>query len=164
MARTSYDAQVRIRRLLTIVALLGVAAWSAMPAGAHTQVQRATPAPGETVGGEVDVVVLDFLDPVLPTPEIRVTGPDGQPVAGIGAPELIADDVAVVRFDPLTAAGDYRVDYAFASLDGAPQEGAHQFRFAPSRDIEARPLLAGFVGAAVLALVVLAVVDRRRHG
>lgn len=151
-------------RRLVVLLLLAVLVAVAVPAGAHTQVQEATPGPGETVTDEVDVVVLDFLDPVLPTPEIEVTGPDGQPVAGLGTPELIADDVVKVEFDALTDAGQYQVDYAFSSLDGAPQEGAHTFTLEPDRgiDLEVRSLLAWLVGGVVLALVALALLGRRR--
>lgn len=154
---------VRIRRPLLILALLAVLSTLAVPAAAHTQIQRAIPGPGESVGGDVDVVVLDFLDPVLPTPEITVSGPDG-PVAGLEPAELIADDVAVARFDPLTVAGRYRVDYTFAALDGDEEVSAHTFTFEPDRgpDLDARTLLAWVVGGVLAALVVAALVGRRR--
>ena len=134
------------------------------PAAAHTQVQRASPGPGEVVEGEVGTVVLDFLDPVLPTPTITVTGPDGAPVPGLGPARMTADDVAEVEFDPLTAAGDYQVDYTYLAVDGATQEGAHQFAFQPSGggDLDGRVVLAWIVGLVLLVLLAAAVAGRRR--
>lgn len=135
----------------------------AVPAGAHTQIQQATPGPAETVEGDVDEVVLEFLDPVVPTPQITVTGPDGEPVAGLRPVELTEEDVAVARFDPLTVPGEYRVDYTFVALDGDEQTSAHTFTFAPGDDgLDVRPLLAWVVGAVLVALLVAAVVGRRR--
>jgi methionine-rich copper-binding protein CopC len=152
------------RRTLLILVLLASLAGLAAPAAAHTQIQRATPGPGEVVEGPVDFVVLEFLDPVLPTPGIEVTGPDGELVAGLEEAHLIADDVARVSFEPLAEAGRYRVDYTFVALDGATQEGAHQFTVEPGGgfDLAVRPLLAAFVAAVAAVLVVLAVVGRRR--
>lgn len=149
---------------LLLLALLAALVAIAAPAAAHTQIQRATPGPGESVSGELDVVVLDFLDPVVPTPEITVTGPDGALVAGLQPPELIADDVAVARFDPLTDAGQYQVDYSFVSLDGDEQVSAHTFTFEPDQglDLEVRPLLAWGVAGVLVALVMAAVIGRRR--
>lgn len=146
--------------LTLLVALVAVAS----PAAAHTQIQRAIPGPAESVGGEVDSVVLDFLDPVVPTPEITVSGPDGAPVAGLQPAEMLADDVAVARFDVLTEAGEYRVDYTFVALDGDEQVSAHTFTVEPDDglDLEVRRLLAWLVGGVLLVLLVAAVLGRRR--
>ncbi|MCO8129287.1 copper resistance protein CopC [Acidimicrobiia bacterium EGI L10123] len=157
---------MRIRRPLLLLALLVAVLAVAAPAAAHTQIQRAVPGPGESVDGEVDSVVLDFLDPVVPTPEITVTGPDGELVDGLAPAELIADDVAVARFDPLTVGGEYRVDYTFVALDGDEQVSAHTFTFEPDSglDLAVRPLLAWLVGGVLLVLLVAAVLGRRRSG
>ena len=122
--------------------MLAVALAVLAPAArAHTQIQRATPGPGEVVEGDVDSVVLEFLDPVMPTPTIEVTGPDGAPVAGLGDTRSSGDDVATVDFDALTEAGEYRVDYSWVAVDGAAQQGAHQFSFEPSNVDQTRPVL-----------------------
>lgn len=160
----SYDGRVRAR--LTLLAVVLVAAALGGPgAGAHTEVQRATPGPAEAVDGTVDVVVLDFLDPVQPTPELTVSGPDGWPVPGLGEPRLIADDIVKVDFDPLTEAGDYQVDYAFTSLDGDRQTDAYRFRFEPDSGwgLELRPALAALVALVLVGLVGWALLDRRRQ-
>ena len=150
------------RRLLLVALIVATFALGS-PAGAHTQIQRATPGPGASVEGELDVVVLDFLSPVMPTPTIEVTGPDGRPVDGLAPAELVADDVAVARFDPLTEPGEYQVDYRFVALDGDEQVSAHTFAFEPgSGDVEVRPLLAALVGIVVGVLVAAAAAGRRR--
>ncbi len=152
------------RHLLLLVPLLAVTTLGP-PAAAHTQIQRASPGPGEAVEGEVGSVVLDFLDPVLPTPTITVTGPDGAPVPGLGQARMAADDVAQVEFDPLTVAGDYQVDYTYVAVDGATQEGAHQFAFRPlpGADLDVRVVLAWIVSLVLLVLLAAAVGGRRRR-
>ncbi|HEU5082447.1 MAG TPA: copper resistance protein CopC [Acidimicrobiales bacterium] len=153
-------------RLTLLAVVLAVTALLAAPgAGAHTEVQRATPGPAEALDGTVDSVVLDFLDPVQPTPELTVSGPDGRPVPGLGQPRLIADDVVEVSFDALTEAGDYQVDYTFTSLDGDRQSDAYRFSFEPDSGwaLELRPTLAALVGVALVALAGWALLDRRRQ-
>ncbi|HEX4901315.1 MAG TPA: copper resistance protein CopC [Acidimicrobiales bacterium] len=137
----------------------------AAPAGAHTQVQDASPSPGEAVDGVVDRVELDWLDPLLDAPDIDVTGPDGAPVAGLEPASLVAPDVARATFDPLTEAGTYQVTYRFASRDGAPQEGAHTFSFTPDGGggIGLRPASGLAVGVVVAGLVASAIRDRGRQ-
>lgn len=161
----SYDGRVRSRLTLLAAVLAAAVALAPPGASAHTEVQRATPGPAEAAHGTVEFVVLDFLDPVQPTPELAVSGPDGRPVAGLGEPRLIADDVVKVDFDALSEAGDYQVDYAFTSLDGDRQMGAYRFSFEPDAGwgVELRPTLAALVGLAFVGLVGWAVLDRRRQ-
>lgn len=142
-----------------------LAVGAAAPAAAHTQVQRATPGPGEEVDGPVDAVVLDFLDPLLEAPAVEVTGPDGGPVPGLRPAVLDGDDVARVAFDPLTEPGAYQVTYDYASRDGAPQRGAHRFRIVEPADdgLDLRPALGLGVAAVVVALAGAAVVGRVRQ-
>jgi methionine-rich copper-binding protein CopC len=123
-------------------------------AAAHTQLQEASPSPAQEVGGTVDQVRLDFLDPLLEAPDVVVTGPDGAVVDGAAPAELVADDVAVAAFDPLEEPGRYTVSYDYASVDGAPQQGAHTFTFTGSGSggIELRPALAVLVGLTLGAL------------
>ena len=137
----------------------------AAPAAAHTQVQDASPSPGEAVEGAIDRVEVDWLDPLLEAPQIDVTGPDGEPVAGLTPATLVAPDVARATFDPLTEPGTYQVTYRFASRDGAPQEGAHTFSFTPDDGggIGLRPASGLAVGAVVVGLAASAVRDRRRQ-
>jgi hypothetical protein len=116
------------------------------------------------VEGTLDAVEVDWLDPLLEAPEIIVTGPDGAPVPGLTPAELVADDAARARFDPLEEAGTYQVTYRFASRDGAPQEGAHTFRLEPGDDgVAVRPIAGAAVAVAALGLLGWAVASRRRE-
>ncbi len=151
------------RRLLALLGLLVVLA-SALPAAAHTQVRRSTPGPAERVDGPVDEVVLEFLDPVLPTPSIEVTTAEGEPVPGLAAVQLEGDDLARVGFAPIVEPGDYRVDYSFVAVDGDEQVSAYTFTVEEDAGgVAVRPLLAGVVGAVLLALVAGALLARRRR-
>jgi methionine-rich copper-binding protein CopC len=155
-----------LRRCSAVLALLVlVVSGLALPASAHTQVRAASPAPGETVTGTVDRVVIEFLDPVMPTPQIEVIGPDGEPVDGLGETEQTADDVAEVTFDPLFEVGRYQVTYEYASLDGFPQEGSHEFTFeegGTGGTAGVRLAIAGVVALIVAGFVVAALRARRR--
>jgi len=158
---------VRARRTPLLVAALvaGLLAVVVPVASGHTQVRDASPGPGERVTGTVDRVVIEFLDPVLST-QIEVTGPDGEPVPGLGeTTELTAEDTAEVTFDPLFELGRYRVSYDYASLDGFPQEGAHEFSFdegGPGGTTGVRLAIAGVVALLVAGFVVAALRVRRR--
>ncbi len=114
---------------------LGVAALVATPAIAHGPV-GAEPAPGATVGGDIDEVAIIF--PELMTPEgmyITVSDPHGDEVQARSAVTLDDNDqVARVRIEPLTAPGEYRVDYRVAGIDGVTTPGAYVFTFEPSAD------------------------------
>ena len=150
------------RRLLLWLAAVAALVVLALPAAAHTQIRRATPGPGETVEAPVEEIVLEFLDPVLPTPVIEVTDEAGAPVAGLGEVRLAGDDVARVAVGPIEAPGDYQVDYTFVALDGAAQEGAHRFTVTSPQGIEVRPILGWAVGAVLVGLLGAALLDRRR--
>jgi methionine-rich copper-binding protein CopC len=114
---------------------LGVAALVATPAIAHGPV-GAEPAPGATVGGDIDEVAIIF--PELMSPEqmfITVTDPQGAEVQARSAVTLDDNDqVARVRIEPLTEPGEYRVDYRVAGIDGVTTPGAYVFTFEPSAD------------------------------
>lgn len=152
------------RRLLVSLALILAVAALAVPAAAHTQVRRATPGPAEQVEAPLDTVVLEFLDPVLPTPRIEVTAPGGATVPGLGETRLVGDDVAEVDFAAVEEPGEYQVDYTFVAVDGATQEGAHRFTLVAGggSNVAVRPLLAWLVGGVLAALLVAAVLGRRR--
>ncbi len=122
----------RSLRLLVVCvsALVAAVSLGATAASAHTEVQRATPGPGEQVAGRVDQVELVFLDPVQPGLDIEVVDGDDAPVAGLESARLGDDGrVARVRFDALTTIGSYVVTYGYTALDGARQRGSYSFRF-----------------------------------
>ena len=117
--------------------LLGVAALVAAttPAIAHGPV-GAEPAPGATVGGEIEEVAIIF--PELMSPDdmfITVSDPQGAEVELRS--DVTLDDneqVARVQIEPLSEPGEYRVDYRVSGIDGVTTPGAYVFTFEPSAD------------------------------
>lgn len=150
---------------LLVAAMVLPAALTAFLTGgvvdAHTSIRSAAPAPGARVSGVVDRAVLEFLDPVVPTPELVVSGPDGEPVEGLGPAELVEDDVVERRFEPLDEPGRYRVDYTYVALDGAEQRGAHEFTYVGDADGGGGPgwrapaAAVALAGSVVVAIAVL---------
>ena len=137
----------------------------APPALGHTEVQRATPGPGEVVTAPVDEIRLQFLDPVLPRVRIAVRTTEGALVPGLGVVEH-ADDgrSATVDFDPLDAAGAYVVEYEFVALDGDAQSDGYRFTIVPATADGGRSILGPVaLGVASLALGGAFVVALRRR-
>lgn len=154
----------RLSLLLAVAAVLTVS--STVPARAHTEVQRAVPAPGEVVADEIDRVELQFLDPVLPTVRIAVATIDGESVASQG--DVVHSDdgrVASVSFAALSTPGNYVVEYDFVAIDGDAQSDAYRFTYAPEGDdVGWSGVGLTMVGAVGLGLVgAVAVAVRRRR-
>lgn len=144
---------MRTRRLVSLVTValssVGFALVFTTSASAHTEVQRASPSPGEVVTGTVDAVELLFLDPVVPPVSIRVRAANGAAVDGLGTVTHTDDGrAASVSFTPLTSAGDYVVDYEFVAIDGDAQTDAYRFTIA-SGDLD-EDENRSFVGPALL--------------
>lgn len=126
-------------------------------AGAHTEVQRATPGPGEVIEGDVDEVVLIFLDEIMPDPTVEVSGPDGV----VPTDEPILDGRTLrVSMERSNEPGDYVVRYAFTAMDGDHQSEAYRFRITePGSGLLAPGALVALIG---LAGAVAAAATRRR--
>lgn len=142
-----------------------IVVFAASNARAHTEVQRATPGPGEVVAGSVDQVRLQFLDPVLPRVRITVRTTEGNVVPGLGVVDHTDDGRnAVVRFDPLPVPGDYVVEYDFVALDGDAQTDGYRFSVVPSTAEGGRSILGPVaLGVAIVVLVGALVVSIRRR-
>lgn len=143
---------------------IAVACVAVRPASAHTEVQRATPAPGAVVASTVDSIELLFLDPVLPTVAIDVATTEGVPVEGLGAVEHSDDGrTATVTFAALSEPGGYVVSYEFVAVDGDAQQDAYRFTFDPDDGSSsgAGTIIVVAVGAAVFAVLVVALRRRR---
>ena len=139
-------------------------AWK--PAAAHTEVLRASPAPGEEITGTVDRVELTFLDPVQPDVSIVVGRAIGEPVAGIGTVEVPADGrSASVAFPALDDSGDYVVEYRFTALDGDTQRETYRFTLLPVEDDGGSSAGAGAVigGLAIVVVLTLGVLTATRR-
>lgn len=114
-----------------IVALVVALATLALtlPSGAHTALLRASPDRDAMAGGSVDVIDLEFLDPVSQT-SVTVTY-NGTPVAGL----TTVPDGKVITFtlnQPLVQTGRYQVDYQMISFDGDFTTGGFFFTYDPA--------------------------------
>ena len=147
-------------------------ALGALPAGAHTEVRRAEPAPAEEVTGVVDHVELTYLDPVQADVQITVVDDAGGPVTGLGPTRLSADGrTARVDFEPLVASGGYVVDHTFTARDGDQQRETYRFTYRraaatpPSSPDggDGRWVRIAVVGALAVVVVAAAVVLRARR-
>ncbi|MGK2930265.1 MAG: copper resistance CopC family protein [Acidimicrobiales bacterium] len=161
-----------LRIVATVVVILGgvlVGPAASSPAGAHTEVLRASPSPGEEVAGSVGVVEFTFLDPVQPEVTIAISGGLGEPVAGLG-PVEVSDDgrIATVSFPELTDSGEYVVEYRFTADDGDTQRETYRFSIvaAQAGDEAGGGRLGATLGGMAVAVVVaagLVVALRRRR-
>lgn len=154
------------RRSILVLLLLAVVLAFTRPASAHTEVQRATPAPGAVVTSTVDAVELLFLDPVMPSVTIAVATTDGVSVEGLGPVEHSDDGrTATVSFAPLSDPGGYIVSYEFVATDGDAQEDAYRFTYDPSDGSSSTvgPAVVVAVGVAIAGVLVVAL-RRRRAG
>ncbi len=118
-----------IKALLATVATLAVAVVSTLPAGAHTAMLRASPDRNATVGGSVQLIDLEFLDPIT-NASVTVTY-NGVPVAG----RTTVADGEVITFtldQPLAQPGRYQVSYEMISFDSDFTTGGFFFTFDPA--------------------------------
>lgn len=121
--------------VLLVTALVVVISLLARPAGAHTAMLRGSPDRDAIVGGSVDVVDLEFLDPVSQT-SVTVTY-NGAPLAG---QTTVADGVVITHSldQPLAQPGRYQVSYEMISSDGDFTTGGYFFTFDPVAEQPAR--------------------------
>lgn len=157
-----------VATVIVIVAGVLVGPAASVPAGAHTEVLRASPSPGEEAAGSVSDVELTFLDPVQPEVTIAIAGGLGEPVPGLGVVEVSDDGrVATVSFPELTDIGEYVVEYRFTAADGDTQRETYRFSIVASQigDEAGGGRLGATLGGLALATVVsagLVVALRRR--
>lgn len=160
------------RVLILAVALAGAVA---APALAHGTFVDARPLPGVEVGGTVDEVEFLFPEAVRTTDAvITVTAPDGSSVPTAGGMDTSVEGLVRQRIEPLSIAGEHRIDYRIPSADGEVFEGAFVFTWDPAADpLEPLPfgrgdglLVVAGIGGAVATIVLGALAIRirnRRH-
>ncbi|MEM9564193.1 MAG: copper resistance protein CopC [Actinomycetota bacterium] len=124
-----------IRALLAAVVAVTVAVLMTLPASAHTAMLRASPDRNAVVGGSIQVIDLEFLDPI--TDATVMLRYNGTPLAGT----TTVPDGEVITFaldQPLTQPGRYQVSYEMISLDGDFTTGGYFFTFDPAAAQPAR--------------------------
>ena len=115
--------------MLLAVSLVGVA-----PASAHTDLVRADPQAGTTVG-PLTSVQLEFATPVLPKlAEVEVIDAAGEDHAS-GKPATFGSKV-VTPVRSVDRSGRYELRYRVVAVDGHPVVGSYHFSVAPSAATE----------------------------
>ena len=110
--------------LLVVVA--GVWLIGAPAAGAHTTISGALPTAGQTVGGTVEHLRIDFFTPVRDG-LVVMTSPTGRDVpVTLDADHGDSLDVVV---DPLDVEGEYIVEWSVVTGDGDRQASAFAFTY-----------------------------------
>lgn len=133
-----------MRRLLSrpLAGLAGVVAAGtlvlavAAPASAHSDLEEASPGPGDDVAAGSTTVHLLFGEGVEDGAEgnlVTLEGPDGDPVA-VGAVSVVDDgDGVCVATDPLDA-GEYTLDWRVMSVDGHLVQSRYAFEVSDGGD------------------------------
>jgi copper resistance protein C len=118
---------IRVRRLLALLALVGMALLgSAGPAAAHNELIASDPPDGAELATGPAQVVLTFDQPVQRGfSTVTVTGPGSKQWQADAPTEDGAVVSAPVR--PLGPAGQYTIAYQVLSADGHPVRGALRF-------------------------------------
>ena len=112
-----------------VVVAMAIATLLALPAGAHTAMLRASPDRDATVGGSIDLIELEFLDPI--TDAVVTVTYNGVPVPG----RTTVPDGQVITYaldQPLAQPGRYQVSYEMISFDSDFTTGGFFFTFDPA--------------------------------
>lgn len=121
-----------MRRLLwgLLIAVLSVLSFS--PAGAHSRLERASPAAGSTIQRSPPQLKLWFTERLEPAfSKVRVLDRNGKQVDKAD-PEVDGADAKLLRVSlPKLAPGTYRVQWRVLSVDTHVIEGDFTFDVAP---------------------------------
>lgn len=120
----------RVRHVVTALLLTAACVVAAAtPVGAHTELDEASPGPGQDVGGTVDSIEISFISPVEDA-VILLEDPHGHRIEGMT--ELV--DAVTARFEmaPLDAPGEHIVTWRVIAADGEGQESAYAFTYDPA--------------------------------
>jgi len=118
------------RRLLTVSVLLTLISGILFPstASAHAELRQASPDRGETVGGAIHAITLQFFNLDLTKPQTAaIFGPDGNELLG----QVNREDqrLVIALVEPITTPGDYLVTFAANGIDGDFTEESFTFRW-----------------------------------
>lgn len=110
-----------LRTLFVALAVMMVAAASAVvapdPAFAHAELRQSSPEAGETVGGAVHSIALQFFDLDLSEPQVAKVFD----AAGDELPSQLNNEdqrLVIALVEPITTPGEYVVSYEVHGIDG----------------------------------------------
>jgi len=130
MSVTSTVRRITAPRTCAVVVLLALALSGlvllAAPVAAHAVLTGTQPQRGATVTDHLDLVVLEFSEPVA-FAQVQVTGPDGTRVEE-GTPVERGETVEQPLSSPLEP-GTYTVAFRTTSDDGHPIEDTFEFAY-----------------------------------
>ncbi len=98
------------------------------PAFAHAELRQSSPEGGETVGGAVHSIVLQFFDLDVANPPVaKIFDAAGNELTG----QLNLDQqrLVIALVDPITTPGEYLVTYNMTGVDGDYTEDSFTFRW-----------------------------------
>ena len=125
-----------VRKSLSLVIALVLAFSAVNPAGAHTKVDKTSPAEGETVtAGEVTLEV-SFTDKILDlanSSEIVLKG-ESESISGVGCISVTERGIKAEAF--VGTAGTYKVSWRTVAEDGHPIDGDFSFTVTGSSKAE----------------------------
>jgi methionine-rich copper-binding protein CopC len=145
---------VRIRLFLVIV-LASLGAGFVAPLAAHTEVFQRSPESGVAYGGTIDEVQISFFATIASS-EIRIVGPDGEPLNVEPTTLARGERIAVAEFPALTEPGAYLVVHTELAGDGDSQTDSFQFFFDPTSENETTSLIVGDDGPNWVLLGIIA--------
>jgi methionine-rich copper-binding protein CopC len=120
----------KLWRLLIVVVLLTLISGFLFPAtaSAHVELRQASPDRGETVGGAIHSITLQFFDLDLTKP---LTAAAFDPSGNELVSQLNSEDqrLVIALVAPITKPGEYLVTFAASGLDGDFTEESFSFRW-----------------------------------
>ena len=117
-------------RLLVVALLLTLISGILFPAAAsaHAELRQASPDRGETVGGAIHSITLQFFDLDLTKPQTAaVFDPAGNELTG----QVNREDqrLVIALVEPITTPGEYLVTFAANGIDGDFTQESFSFRW-----------------------------------
>lgn len=117
-----------IALLLTLVSTLLVSTAFPATASAHAEMRQASPDRGETVGGAIHSITMQFFDLDVTKPQdAKVFDPAGNELPG----QVNREDqrLVIALVDPITTPGQYLVSFAVNGIDGDFSEESFTFQW-----------------------------------
>lgn len=148
---------MKLATLLKLLALSAAGLFLTLPAWAHTELARASPAPGAIAPPTLTEIRLTFSEPLSPESAIELLTDNFQTVPGLRL-QIEGDTISAKLAEPLVV-GRYTVQWKAAGNDGHVVEGSYPFSV--SADAPGSPLLWPALGLGLLLATGLGAVGYR---